>query len=91
MNSYRGVELMHDVGWWMLDLARATAGDKLTSLLASPADMLLKLPGIYCCWDCSKLVAFSSTNMPIYHKLATGHLLQAWARFTLQCFHLTKL
>jgi len=49
-------------------------------------------------WDSSKfslavrsviityLVAFSTTNMHIYHKLAIWHLMQAWARFALQCF-----
>ena len=55
------------VSWWMLDLARAAAGDHY----ASPAEMLLKLY-----WrDSSKfslavtsviiiyLVAFSATNM----------------------------
>ena len=32
------------------------------------------------------LVAFSATNLHIYHKVAVGHLMQAWARFALQCF-----
>jgi len=34
------------------------------------------------------LVAFSTTNMHVYHKLAIGHLMQAGARFALQCFSL---
>ena len=32
------------------------------------------------------LVAFNTTNMHIYHKEAIGHLMQAWARFSLQCY-----
>ena len=56
--------------------------------------MLLKLY----LWDSSKfslavtsviiiyLVALSATNMHIYHKVAIWHLMQAWARFALQCF-----
>jgi len=32
------------------------------------------------------LVAFSATNMHIYHKVAIGHLMLAWAKFALQCF-----
>ena len=59
------------VSWWMLDLARAAAGDKLRHY-ASPAEMLLKLYW----WNSSKfslavtsviityLVAFSATNVP---------------------------
>jgi len=58
--------------------------------------MLLKLYW----WDSSKfslavtsviityLVAFSATNQHIYHKVAIWHLMQAWARFALQCFSL---
>ena len=59
--------------------------------------MLLKLYW----WDSSKfslavtsviityLVAFSATNLHIYyHKVAIWHLMQAWARFALQCFSL---
>jgi len=38
---------MQVVSWWMLDLARAAAGDELTS----PADMLATLY----CWDSSNL------------------------------------
>jgi len=30
------------VSWWLLDLARETAGDKFV-IIASPAEMLLKL------------------------------------------------
>jgi len=37
------------------------------------------------------LVAFSATNMHIYHKVAIGHLMQAWARFALQCFSLYQV
>jgi len=83
------------VSWWMLDLVRAAAGDKFV-IIASPAEMLLKLYW----WDSSKfslavtsvtityLVAFSATNMHIYHKVAIWHLMQAWVRFALQCFSL---
>jgi len=72
-----------------LDLARATAGDKFTLLLHH-----------YCWWDSSKfslamilviimyLVALSTANMRIYHKLAIGHLMQVCARFALQWFSL---
>jgi len=72
---------MEVVSWWMLDLARAAAGNKFMSLCIT-AEMLLKL---YWC-DSSKfspavttviityLVAFSVTNM---HGLAIGHLMQA--------------
>jgi len=56
--------------------------------------MLLKLYW----WDSSKfnlavtsviityLVVFSAINLHIYHKVAIWHLVQAWARFALQCF-----
>ena len=79
----------------MVDLARVAAGDKFV-IIASPAEMLLKQYW----WDSSKfslavtsviityLVAFSATNLHIYHKVAIWHLMQAWARLALQCFSL---
>ena len=36
------------------------------------------------------LVAFSTTIMHIYYNLAIGHLMQACARFALQCFIITR-
>jgi len=63
-------------------------------IIASLAEMLLQLYW----WDSSKfsltvtsviisyMVVFSATNMHIYHKVAIWHLMQAWARFALQCF-----
>ena len=69
----------------MLDLARAAAGDKFVII----AEKVL----ILYWWDSCKfclamtsviityLVAFSATNMHIYHKVTIGHV-----RFALQCF-----
>ena len=34
------------------------------------------------------LVAFTSTNMHIYHNVAIRYLMEAWVRFALQCFSL---
>jgi len=74
----------------MLDLARAAAGDKFVII----EEKFLKLYW----WDSCKfsltvtsviityLVAFSATNMHICHKVEIWHLMQAWARFALQCF-----
>jgi len=36
------------------------------------------------------LVAFSTTNMHIHHKVAIGHLMQAWARFHFSAFQWGK-
>jgi len=67
----------------MLDLARAAAGDKFTSLLQKSFFSLAATSVII-----TYLVAFSATNMHIYHKVAIWHLMQAWARFALQCLSL---
>ena len=78
------------VSWWMLDLARAAAGDKFVII----AEKVLKLYWWDSCKFClamtsviiTYLVAFSATNMHIYHQVGIWHLMQAWARFALQCF-----
>ena len=76
----RSIVLGKIVGWWpwVVDLARATAGDKYV-IIASPEEN-------YCWWDTSELctscsdvsqsytIAFNTTNV---HKLAIGHLMQA--------------
>ena len=46
----RSIVSVEVVGWWMLYLARAAAGDKIDVIIASPAEMLLKLFW----WDFSK-------------------------------------
>ena len=58
------------VSWWVLDLARAAAKFSL-----AVTSVII-----------TYLVAFSATNMHIHHKVAIWHLMQAWARFALQCF-----
>jgi len=51
LNQTRSIVSGKVVGYWMLDLARATAGDKLTSLLHH-----LQKSFLNCCWwNSSKL------------------------------------
>jgi len=64
-------------------------------IIASPAEMLLKLllVGLFffslavISVIITYLVAFSATNRRTYHKVAIGHLMQAWARFDFSAFH----
>ena len=50
------------VSWWMLDLARQAAGDKFYVIIASPAEMLLKLYW----WDSSKFRSCSDIDTYIF-------------------------
>jgi len=69
------------VGWWMLDLARATAGDKFMSLLhtcrnasKTIAAGLPKFSLAVTSVIITYLVALSATNLCIYHKVAVQWL-----------------
>jgi len=79
----------------MLDLAEQQLVVNLRHYIALPAEKLL-LMGFFnfslavTSIAIKYLVAFSTTSMRIYHKLAIGHLMRSWARFALQCFSLTK-
>jgi len=74
----------------MLDLVRVAAGDKFISLLHHLQKCYTGGTLLTCSDIITYLVAFSATNMHIYHKVAIGHLMQAWARFALQCFSFEK-
>jgi len=71
----------------------AAAGDKFMSLLQ------IKFLKLFW-WDACKfslavisviITYLVATNMHIYHKVGIWHLMQAWARFALQCFSFARV